>query len=991
MAVFLTCLFSGERACKVYAEDTAKESVQQDVAQEEATQEKGKEEPEGKAEGIGSGSEEDVGLTVDGEREAATVDGGEEDRAEKEQAAGEEETEPKQTKGESEAEPGAKEEPNQEGQQEEPSLESEEEGGQSQAEETSGADQEPSADNGSDRPGQISGSGQEPGDEKGQTQQVDRPGSAEANKVQGEGADDSGQIEEMELLALDEEAEPLTPSMRESTVLSARNTSIGISASSPRKGQENRYEYVGSEVSWSVPMDGVYDIYCYGGGGGTGAQGGDYKSHHGYDTGRGGEMRGSRLHITGGSVLTVHVGSRGGDAPNGEVRGMAGWSDGREGGKAEYRCDDDHDHNGYATSGGSGGSSYVLYNGTKIISAKGGASGGAWSNSCGGELDVGGKEGGGVTVLNSSGTAVWDTAAVNSSAAGSNAGNGYILVRVVEVFPRVALTGAPVDWTNGDVTLTASVISYGTGRPSGYLSWEEDADGNPVWTDEATHTVSENGIYTCKIRDTNGNMAKATYTVNKIDKLSPEGEVSATPDDWTAEDIVLTVSARDAEGTSQSGKSGLHEKPYFWESMGKTEEDEKGQGTGSSQQGEDETSADGQQGERQDMDGDEEQTQENGQQEGVWTEQPGFTACENGVYLCKIRDKAGNITEMKYTVASIDRTPPELSCKKEGQWYEGGMYITLEARDLQPDGTEGCGLDDTPYSTDGLHFQSSPRLYITEEGICSVWVRDLLGNVRKVEFTFTHDKKELEEAAEPNENTDPDQNKESDENKGSDGGGSRQGTVAGFMELEPLPMEIEPFLLEAEPDGTGSSSHGEAAKTGEQAERAPQRGLGMIGEEAAFAMPVEEIREQRQEPKKLPVLREEGEKQHPPRVSELKSPAPGKINWKRAALYSAWVAVVLCGLVYLLVCLLLEHVTVYKKDERGKYRKIGRCAILRKKEYKQINLFHLMKKGEEADYKVCFSRAFTLLYKNDKVLLRTYHGVELRNVAKEIEILSCNS
>lgn len=49
-----------------------------------------------------------------------------------------------------------------------------------------------------------------------------------------------------------------------------------------------------------------------------------------------------------------------------------------------------------------------------------------------------------------------------------------------------------------------------------------------------------------------------------------------------------------------------------------------------------------------------------------------------------------------------------------------------------------------------------------------------------------------------------------------------------------------------------------------------------------------------------------------------------------------------------------------------------------------------MREGQEA-VKVRFSTVFVLLYKNDKVLLRTYDGVELRNVAKEIEIFSCNS
>lgn len=107
-------------------------------------------------------------------------------------------------------------------------------------------------------------------------------------------------------------------------------------------------------------------------------------------------------------------------------------------------------------------------------------------------------------------------------------------------------------------------------------------------------------------------------------------------------------------------------------------------------------------------------------------------------------------------------------------------------------------------------------------------------------------------------------------------------------------------------------------------------------------------------------------------------------------MYSVWMAVVLCGVLWLLFCLIFEHVTVYRKDDTGKYQKIGRCTIIRKKDFKQVNLIHLMKKEEERDYKVRFAGIFVLLNKKEKVLLRTYQGVELRNVAKEIEILSCN-
>ncbi len=156
----------------------------------------------------------------------------------------------------------------------------------------------------------------------------------------------------------------------------------------------------------------------------------------------------------------------------------------------------------------------------------------------------------------------------------------------------------------------------------------------------------------------------------------------------------------------------------------------------------------------------------------------------------------------------------------------------------------------------------------------------------------------------------------------------------------------------------------------------------------AAPLPLEEGPKQTR--KKMPVIQEKREeKAQAETIEEI--PKRKRTDWKKGVLYSAWVAVVFCGLIWLLFCLVFEHVTVYRKDENGKYCKAGRCAIIRKKEYKQIDLMRLMGRERERDYKVCFAAVFVLLHKKEKVLLRTCYGVELRNVAKEIEILACNS
>lgn len=101
-------------------------------------------------------------------------------------------------------------------------------------------------------------------------------------------------------------------------------------------------------------------------------------------------------------------------------------------------------------------------------------------------------------------------------------------------------------------------------------------------------------------------------------------------------------------------------------------------------------------------------------------------------------------------------------------------------------------------------------------------------------------------------------------------------------------------------------------------------------------------------------------------------------------LYSVWLVVVLCGLAWLLFSLLFEHVTVYRADRNGKFRKAGRLVIIRKKDYRQINLTPLQEKNEDRKYKLRFSHGFAYLNRKEKILIRTYHGVELRNVGREI-------
>lgn len=484
-----------------------------------------------------------------------------------------------------------------------------------------------------------------------------------------------------------------------------RASSYGIDADNPQVGQVNRYEYTGSNQTWKVPATGYYEIYCYGAQGGTGDWAGRSSSEHGgYSDGNGGYMRASIARITADEMLTIHAGGMGGNGvarnPSDGYGGSGGWNDGARGGHSD-------NYAAYEISGGGGGGSSYVKNGTvMIIQSRGGNGGGAHnSNNSGFHVSVNGGGGGGSQQLNNADAVVWNTGELDESASNRNSGNGYITIKVIKINPSVKLTQDPGSWTNQEVTITATVTSEGEGLPVQYLSWETDDDGNDIWTDETSYAVSQNGTYTCKIRDVAGNIEETSIEITNIDRLLPEGELLPDTVEWTRDDIELTVNADDAAASPEDGKSGLEDKAYLWGAA----------------------DSDGALLWEMDADGNE-----------AWTDATAYAASQNGTYACRIRDKAGNISEESIEVTNIDRTAPEIKAEHP-TWYSGETTVTWKGLDLQPDGTPGSGLHAEAYSLDGTTWMAEDTQQITAPGTYIIYVRDVVGNVGRYEVELLYD------------------------------------------------------------------------------------------------------------------------------------------------------------------------------------------------------------------------------------------------------------
>lgn len=87
-------------------------------------------------------------------------------------------------------------------------------------------------------------------------------------------------------------------------------------------------------------------------------------------------------------------------------------------------------------------------------------------------------------------------------------------------------------------------------------------------------------------------------------------------------------------------------------------------------------------------------------------------------------------------VRNIDNTAPavDITCVDADLWSRD-KEIIVSASDVQPDGTDGSGLADEPYSYDlGETWVSDNTLKAEDEGSVDVWVRDYCGNIFKTQI-----------------------------------------------------------------------------------------------------------------------------------------------------------------------------------------------------------------------------------------------------------------
>lgn len=273
------------------------------------------------------------------------------------------------------------------------------------------------------------------------------------------------------------------------------------------------------------------------------------------------------------------------------------------------------------------------------------------------------------------------------------------------------------EWTKEVILKASAVPDDGKVLPEFSFLWQDDQ--NTGVSSGESYTVTENGLYTVKLKSTENSGLAADdiqIDVQNIDTTGPE-IVSVAKDisEWTNGPVKVTVECEDYQPNGKSGAAA--------ENAGGTSEvaaAEKGSAErtyGSGLHPEGAYSFDGGK---------------------TWTKDNFITIEENAIIDFIVRDALGNKSEQKITVDNIDKSEPtvRVSIADGGVLYEGeggSVILTASASDAS------SGLADQPYSWDGgISWTNVAMHTVTKAGNYTVFVRDKAGNYTQATFQVSY-------------------------------------------------------------------------------------------------------------------------------------------------------------------------------------------------------------------------------------------------------------
>jgi len=235
--------------------------------------------------------------------------------------------------------------------------------------------------------------------------------------------------------------------------------------------------------------------------------------------------------------------------------------------------------------------------------------------------------------------------------------------------PTAKVTLDTEEWTNKHATINvADIVDEGDGFDHMVLP-----DGTTSKESNLNFAVTENGSYAFKIYDKAGNMKEYVIDVNSIDKTPAKISVEPSTKEWSNGELKLDVSAIDEESSVD----------YIELPNGEKVESDKGD----------------------------------------------YRVSQNGEYLFKVVDKAGNESQYRYVVDNIDTTPATALIESDdAQTNKEEVTLTIMAED------KDSGISTILLPNGDVVENDNAIFKVSENGSYTFKVQDKAGNLS--EFSY---------------------------------------------------------------------------------------------------------------------------------------------------------------------------------------------------------------------------------------------------------------
>ncbi|MBP9995767.1 MAG: hypothetical protein KBT19_00660 [Lachnospiraceae bacterium] len=279
----------------------------------------------------------------------------------------------------------------------------------------------------------------------------------------------------------------------------------------------------------------------------------------------------------------------------------------------------------------------------------------------------------------------------------SNSNDSKIVMKVSNIdvtAPQiVATTYEPDGWTKENVVLNVQAADLQPdGKPGvGMANEAYSFDGGITWQSDGRLLCKNNGVYEVTLKDSLDNVATYSVELWKIDREAPNITALSYDETLGVPQLTLAVEANDIMSCGKPG-SGIAELGYSFDG-GET-----------------------------------------------WVSENTLLVNHNGRVDIAVRDAVGNVAVAEVQITNIDDAAPTITYDiSPHKWTNKDAKITVHAKDINTDGSDGIGLPSDCYMYgDTTEWTDKNTIYASKNGTYHVKVRDLKDKVSEADVKVTN-------------------------------------------------------------------------------------------------------------------------------------------------------------------------------------------------------------------------------------------------------------